>query len=226
MHVTVTDSLVYASSIYTQHAVMELPVDGWLGCSAWKDSRGSVYSHLLWPLKNQSLSQRQGQGGCCFSYQWAGPIHCLCLATSSVWQSLNKACGLCPQIVYLWHEWIYLCRTNCKIMQHSWRKSTPDVMGNNPIQRETSARSVKEFMLSFTGAILFLVCLCSRNSQACHITMAVRLAWVVMSIKHRVDSGFKTLRHGEGWFRKPKMWSNISMWAIVLRCSYPELKGV
>ena len=47
--------------------------------------------------------------------------------------------------------------------------------------------------------------------------------WLVMSVKRHVDSGFKTLRHGEGWFRKTRMWSRLFH---VSDCSATFLSGV
>ena len=60
------------------------------------------------------------------------------------------------------------------IMQHLSHETVPGVKINISIQSETSTLSVKEVMLSFHGAILFLVRF-FRNSQACHMTMAVWL---------------------------------------------------
>lgn len=45
----------------------------------------------------------------------------------------------------------------------------------------------------------------------------------VLSVNDRVASGLAKLRHGEGWFGKSKRWSEISMWALVMRCSCEEL---
>ena len=45
-------------------------------------------------------------------------------------------------------------------------------------------------MLSFSGAILFLVCCCSRNSRTCCDNGS--WPWLVLLVKRHVDRGLKT----------------------------------
>ena len=94
------------------------------------------------------------------------------------------------------------------VVLHLACKSKPSTKKAFPVLIKTPVRIDKETMSN--QKITWLPCdpLCSSK------------LWLLFSVNRLVASGLLRLRHGDGWFREPRKWSNFSMWALVIWYTY------